>query len=198
LLSRELERRAQEPDETTAARLHYLRECLAAVGEQGRQFITWRYTDELPLQEMSNRSGRSVAAIKKQLWLLRQKLQQCIVYTLWYFEPREQPCLQIQYGMDLDRKVINPPGWTGVFRKAEDGKSYTLECAIPWSLLGAGDDPPRAGDELGLCWIVNWSDASGRRWRGQLIEDKNPAYAGRGEKFLTFVFADTWGKAIYK
>jgi len=83
--------------------------------------------------------------------------------TLWYFEPREQPCLQIQYGMDLDRKVINPPGWTGVFRKAADGKSYTLECAIPWSLLGAGDDPPRAGDELGLCWIVNWSDASAGR-----------------------------------
>jgi len=78
LLSRELERRAQEPDETTAARLHYLRECLEAVGEAGRQLIAWRYTDGLPLQEMAARSGRSLAAIKKQLWLLRQKLQQCI------------------------------------------------------------------------------------------------------------------------
>jgi len=78
LLSRELERRAQEPDETTAARLHYLRECLEAVGESGRQFIAWRYTDGLPLQEMAARTGRSVAALKKQLWLLRQKLQQCI------------------------------------------------------------------------------------------------------------------------
>jgi len=78
LLSRELERRAQEPDEVTATRLHYLRECLEALGEAGRQFITWRYTDELPLEEMAARSGRSVAVIKKQLWLLRQKLQQCI------------------------------------------------------------------------------------------------------------------------
>jgi RNA polymerase sigma-70 factor (ECF subfamily) len=78
LLSRELERRAQEPDETTAARLHYLRECLEAIGESGRRLITWRYTDGLPLQEMAARTGRSVAAIKKQLWLLRQKLQQCI------------------------------------------------------------------------------------------------------------------------
>jgi len=78
LLSRELERRAQEPDEATAARLHYLRECLEALGESGRQFIAWRYTDGLPLQEMAARTGRSVAAIKKQLWLLRQKLQQCI------------------------------------------------------------------------------------------------------------------------
>ena len=95
-------------------------------------------------------------------------------------------------------RLLNPPGWEGAFRKAPDGKSYIVECAIPWTLLGAGSDPPRAGDELGLCWIVNWSDASGRRWRGQLIENKNPAYAGRGEKFLTFMFAETWGKAIYK
>ena len=78
LLSRELERRVQEPDETTAARLHYLRECLEAIAESGRQFIAWRYTDGLPLQEIAARTGRSVAPIKKQLWLLRQKLQQCI------------------------------------------------------------------------------------------------------------------------
>jgi RNA polymerase sigma-70 factor (ECF subfamily) len=78
LFSRELERRAQEPDEMTAARLHYLRECLEAIGEAGRQLIAWRYTDGLPLQEIAARTGRSVAAIKKQLWLLRQKLQQCI------------------------------------------------------------------------------------------------------------------------
>ena len=117
--------------------------------------------------------------------------------TLWYFQPREQPCLEVRYGMNLDRGVVNPAGWRGAFRKAPDGKSYTLECAIPWTLLGAGDDPPRAGDELGLSWTVNWSDASGRRWKGQLVEIKNPAYAAHG-KALTHIHAETWGKAIYK
>jgi hypothetical protein len=117
--------------------------------------------------------------------------------TLWYFQPREQPCLELRYGMNLDRGVVNPPGWKGAFRKAADGKSYTVECAIPWALLGAGSDPPRAGDELGLCWTINWSDASGKRWKGQLVEIKNPAYAARGKK-LTFQFGETWGKAVYK
>ena len=117
--------------------------------------------------------------------------------TLWYFQPREQPCLELRYGMNLDRGVVNPAGWHGVFRKAPDGKSYTVECAIPWTLLGAGDDPPRAGDELGLSWTVNWSDAGGKRWKGQLVEIKNPAYAARG-KVLTHMHAETWGKAIYK
>jgi hypothetical protein len=116
--------------------------------------------------------------------------------TLWYFQPREQPCLELRYGMSLDRGVVNPPGWQGAFRKAPDGKSYTLECALPWTLLGAGADPPRAGDELGLCWTVNWSDASGKRWKGQLIEIKNPAYSGRGQQ--TFIYGETWGKAVYR
>jgi hypothetical protein len=118
--------------------------------------------------------------------------------TLWYFQPREQPCLEIRYGMNMDRGLVNPPGWQGAFRKAPDGKSYTVECAIPWTLLGAGSDPPRAGDELGLSWTVNWSDASGKRWKGQLVEIKNPPYADRGKKALTFLDAETWGKAIYR
>ena len=117
--------------------------------------------------------------------------------TLWYFQPREQPCLEIRYGMNLDRGVVNPPGWRGAFRKAPDGKGYTVECAIPWTLLGAGSDPPRPGDELGLSWTVNWSDASGKRWKGQLVEIKNPPYATRGKE-LTHMYAETWGKAIYR
>jgi len=117
--------------------------------------------------------------------------------TLWYFQPRDEPCLEIRYGMDFDRGVVNPPGWRGAFRKAPDGKGYTLECAIPWTLLGAGGDPPRPGDGLGLSWTVNWSDASGKRWKGQLVEIKNPAYAARGKQ-LTHMYAETWGKAIYR
>jgi hypothetical protein len=128
-----------------------------------------------------------------------QDLSDRIVHlTLWYFQPREQPCLEIRYGMNMDRGLVNPPGWQGAFRKAPDGKSYTVECAIPWTLLGAGSDPPRAGDELGLSWTVNWSDSSGSRWKGQLVEIKNPPYADRGQKALTFLDAETWGKAIYK
>ena len=118
--------------------------------------------------------------------------------TLWYFQPREQACLEIRYGMNMDRGLVNPPGWQGAFRKAPDGKSYIVECAIPWTLLGAGSDPPQTGDELGLSWTVNWSDAGGTRWKGQLVEIKNPPYADRGKKALTFLDAETWGKAVYR
>lgn len=59
-------------------RLEYLQACVDSLGEHLRRFITWRYNEEIPLEEMANRSGRSVAAVKKQLWLIRQKLQQCV------------------------------------------------------------------------------------------------------------------------
>jgi RNA polymerase sigma-70 factor (ECF subfamily) len=82
LLDRELERRATEPVGATATRLAHLRSCLEALGEPGRRFIDWRYTEEISLQEMAERTGRSIAAVKKQLWLLRQKLQECIEQKL--------------------------------------------------------------------------------------------------------------------
>lgn len=79
LLQRELERRREsEPPESCELRLAHLRTCLGGLGEHLRRFIRWRYEDEIPLKEMAARSGRSEAAIKKQLWKLRRKLQACM------------------------------------------------------------------------------------------------------------------------
>ncbi|MBL6705100.1 MAG: hypothetical protein ISQ06_03245, partial [Planctomycetaceae bacterium] len=52
--------------------------CLQSLGEHLRRFVNWRYDEEIPLEEMAARSGRSVAAVKKQLWKIRQSLQQCV------------------------------------------------------------------------------------------------------------------------
>ena len=40
ILARELERRAQEPEDRTTERLMHLRECVAAMSESARQFIS--------------------------------------------------------------------------------------------------------------------------------------------------------------
>jgi RNA polymerase sigma-70 factor, ECF subfamily len=77
LLARELGRRSDEPD-TADDRLGFLRECLEGIDERRRCFLTWRYDEAIPLAEMAERSGRSVMAVKKQLWLLRRQLQECV------------------------------------------------------------------------------------------------------------------------
>lgn len=81
-LQSELERRAGTMSIEVSERANHLRACLDELNVDARRFIEWRYTEEIPLQSMAERTGRSVAAIKKQLWLLRQKLQACVEQKL--------------------------------------------------------------------------------------------------------------------
>jgi len=78
LLSRELDRRAAGPDDATQDRLRHLSTCLDRVPEQDRRVLDWRYRDQLPIEDMASRTGRSGAAMKKLLWTLRLKLRECI------------------------------------------------------------------------------------------------------------------------
>ncbi len=78
LLELELKRRQDEPPEHQVMRLDHLHTCLESLGEHVRRFVTWRYDERIPLEVMAERSGRSVAAVKKQLWKLRRKLHDCI------------------------------------------------------------------------------------------------------------------------
>lgn len=78
LLARELDRRTADATSEQDERLDLLKECLDAIDETRRRFLTWRYDEAIPLTEMADRSGRSVMAIKKQLWLLRRQLQECV------------------------------------------------------------------------------------------------------------------------
>ena len=78
LLQLEMDRRCNGPPEMWTARLEHLQSCRDALGEHLRRFVNWRYDEEIPLDEMAVRCGRSVAAVKKQLWKIRQQLQQCV------------------------------------------------------------------------------------------------------------------------
>lgn len=79
LLLMELEHRDHVTPDEVVERLDHLQVCLSKIDGDMRRFITWRYEDEIPLEEMANRSGRSVPAVKKVLWKLRRKLHDCIL-----------------------------------------------------------------------------------------------------------------------
>lgn len=79
LLCRELQRRLEEPPEVIQERMEHLQACLDRIDGQRRRFLAWRYDEEMPLEEMSDRSGLSVPAIKKLLWKLRRHLHECVL-----------------------------------------------------------------------------------------------------------------------
>jgi hypothetical protein len=130
---------------------------------------------------------------------MKQRLQdvneKIVHLTLWYHAPSQTDCLRVSYGMGFHDAQTNPNGYRAAFRKDADGRGYTLEYAIPWALLNAQSDPPRAGDILAATWTVHWSDDSGRRWRGQLIEMRNSSEPLRNNPWVS---AAGWGKALYR
>ncbi len=125
--------------------------------------------------------------------LEEQDLNEKLVFAvLWYYEPEKLPCLDLRYGMDRGSVKTNPEGYKGAYKKHQDGLGYTIEYAIPWSLLNAAEDPPQGGDSLGCVWLTHWSGPEGKVWHGQLIEVKNPSIDE-----WSFQDAETWGKAHY-
>jgi RNA polymerase sigma-70 factor, ECF subfamily len=78
ILQRRLERTDSETSEVWESRMEHLKECVKQLGDGLSQYLTWRYEDQISIEEMSNATGRSAAAVKKQLWTLRQKLLKCI------------------------------------------------------------------------------------------------------------------------
>jgi len=111
---------------------------------------------------------------------------------MWYHQPTGTARLQRAFGMDSHGRSDDSVGWQGTFRRDPNGRGYVLEYAIPWALLHAGDDPPRAGDVLAASWNVHWSDEDGRTSRGHLVEVTYPP-AGP----YLFINSATWGRALY-
>ena len=78
IFAQALDRRVAETPALAEAWLDSLRECVQSLTEPLRRYLAWRYDEGIPLEEMAVRSGRSVAAVKKQLWSLRQSLKLCV------------------------------------------------------------------------------------------------------------------------
>jgi ferric-dicitrate binding protein FerR (iron transport regulator) len=114
--------------------------------------------------------------------------------TLWHYAPAAQACLHIAFGMDFHGGRVNPPGYRAAYRKDANGRGYSLEYAIPWTLLHA-PRAPRSGETMAMSWTAHWSDEGGRLWSGQLVEIRN---ASEPLRIHTWERAATWGRAVYR
>lgn len=77
-LQQALERRAREGETEVDQRLESLRTCLTRLAQRDREVLEMRYDEAVSLAVIASRTGRSVGAIKKHLYQLRQKLHECI------------------------------------------------------------------------------------------------------------------------
>lgn len=120
---------------------------------------------------------------------------------MWYDVRQEKARIRLAYGFDSHGTITPEKGWQGAFVRDPDGRGYTLEYAIPWSLLNTEADPPRPGDVLGALWMVHWSDADGVLCRGQLVDVTRPAFDAERPRRISpgsyFQFGRAWGRAEF-
>jgi len=69
---------AAEPVEAQEERLAALRSCAELLSEDSRALLRERYTLNTPLGAVARQLGRTVAAIKFQLFTIRRKLRDCV------------------------------------------------------------------------------------------------------------------------
>ena len=81
-LAQEMERRTIQEDPAEDRRLELLRDCLGRVNDAGAEVLRMRYAEDQPLDRIAARTGRSLASVKKRLFVLRQKLHDCIAGKL--------------------------------------------------------------------------------------------------------------------
>jgi RNA polymerase sigma-70 factor (ECF subfamily) len=77
-LAEELSRRLERPMEETNHKVHHLRACLEKLDAPNRELLSQRYDQGLLIDELARHTHRSAGAIKKHLFILRGKLQDCI------------------------------------------------------------------------------------------------------------------------
>ncbi|HUT37618.1 MAG TPA: FlgD immunoglobulin-like domain containing protein [Planctomycetota bacterium] len=111
--------------------------------------------------------------------------------TLWHYTDRQEPVLQLQYGMDYHGTKLLVGAEAGVaFRKDADGKGYALEARVPWKLLNAADGPPKAEDKVALVVQPLWGDGTG--WKQ--VCSFNDVIREVG---FSFQGAAMWGQAVF-
>jgi len=77
-LAEELSRRLERPPEESNRKIQHLRTCLEKLDPSNRALLSKRYDEGLLIEELARQTQRSAGAIKKHLFILRGKLQDCI------------------------------------------------------------------------------------------------------------------------
>lgn len=115
---------------------------------------------------------------------------------LWYYTDRQEPNLQLSYGMTYSPPKAGYPNgvvprdkFQAAYRLAEDKQGYTFEYRVPWSTLEA-KAPLKAGDLVAATLQMHWGTPDGMSL-GQA------AYDLLGAPGYGFISTACWGRAIF-
>jgi hypothetical protein len=148
--------------------------------------------DAVQLRFISDPAIRSTASLQTGGQMPAEQQKNVCHLTLWHSTRDKKPGFFICYTLNFTDGKLNPPGVQGAYRKDADGKGYTFEYRVPWTVLRA-PRPLRGGDQVQVQWQQHWGLDVGRGLRCGLTDIRNPASGDLG-----YMGPTSWGLGIFE
>jgi hypothetical protein len=148
--------------------------------------------DAVQVRFVSDPGIKSSASLQTGANMPAEQQKHVCHLTMWHSTRDQKPGFYICYTLNFADGKLNPPGVTGAYRKDADGKGYTFEYRVPWSVLRA-KRPLRGGDQVQVQWQQHWGLDVGRGLRCGLTDIRNPVSGDLG-----YMGPASWGTGIFE
>ena len=126
--------------------------------------------------------------------------------TTWYYSPKDEPVVHIDYGKDLTHPFGGSKFWVGkpggtdlgrgiemAYKKDTDGQGYAQEIKVPWNIVCESVPAWKPGDKFQLGMEFLWGDVTGKTWPiHRYADNMQPGKTSREFYFTAF---NNWGDA---
>ena len=173
---------------------------VAAMYDADNLYLSVHWTDLTPMGNSHDPHYRAVKAWAGDCVQFRIKTDKLSHVQSWYYAPKNEPSLFIDYGKNLTTpfggghmQYFQTEGWKlsgaaeTAFRKDDDGKGYVQEIKLPWKLITESKQY-KAGDMFNLGVELLWGEAD---WPVHRFAD-NLAEGATGREFF-FTNYPAWG-----
>lgn len=140
-------------------------------------YLAGHWKDPTPMFNLINPNSRPGEGWKSDCWQIRMQTDEVLHLTCWYYTPRQEPVIGIDYADYGTHQQFAEPlllrstkGWKlthgaeMAFRKDADGRGYVQEIKLPWKLLFKSPPPIEPGLSWRMGWEMLWGDLSGTQW----------------------------------
>ncbi|YCM42797.1 FlgD immunoglobulin-like domain containing protein [Verrucomicrobiaceae bacterium 227] len=176
---------------------------VATMYDTNHFYVALHFKDQTPLGNSHDPLYQSSKAWAGDAAQLRFKTDIISHVTAWYYGPKKEPGMLLDYGKSLTepfggekKNLARTEGWkmTGgvemAFREDADGKGYIQEIKLPWDLI-TKDQNYAAGKQFSMGVEVFWGEAD---WPVHRYADNMAEGTSSREFFFTAI--NSWGPVI--
>jgi hypothetical protein len=180
---------------------------VAAMWDKDNLYVAAKWKDATPMYSTVDPEFNPDDGWKSDSLQLRLRTTDRISHiTTWYYSPKDEPVVHVDYGKDLTHPFGGSKFWVGkpgstqlgrgielAYKKDADGLGYAQEIKIPWSIVCESVPAWKANDTFRLGMEFLWGDVSGKTWPIHRYADN--MQPGKTSREFYFYSYQNWGDA---